>query len=316
MHWWQVQFHVSHEAADAVAGLLQDFPDIQGVQLEGIGQLHSPHPEYGEWFDELIFPTEDVAVSVYFPESYSPQEIRERTCGVIDKVSSAGLDVATAKERMRIESIDDTTWLNAWKEYYEPIALGDSLVIVPIWEKDELPPNFAGRKPIILEPGMAFGTGTHQTTQMCVETLADLGVAGMSVLDVGTGTGILAIAAARLGAAHVSAIDVDPVAVHAAKENVETNELLSLVAVREGDLLNGFVPEETYDVVIANILRDIVIHLIPQAAKRMATGGHFLCSGFIDTQAAAVENALARDGFVVLERRQKDDWMAILAVKS
>lgn len=316
MQWWHVQFHVSHEAADAVAGLLQDFSDIQGVQIEGIGHLQSPHPEYGEWFDEMIFPTPDVVVSVYFPASNAAEDIRSRVLDVLQRVSLAGLDVGNAKDKVRLEAVDDTTWLNAWEEYYEPIPLGENLVIVPIRDKAQVPAAQDGSQSILLEPGMAFGTGTHQTTQMCVEALAKLDVANKSVLDVGTGTGILAIAAAKLGAAHVTAIDIDPVAVRAAKDNVETNALLHQIEVREGNLLTGFVSEQTFEVVIANILRDIVIHFIPQAAKRMTTGSHFLCSGFIDTQSAAVESALRSGGFVVERRLQKDDWIALLAVKS
>lgn len=315
MHWWQVQFEVSHEAADAVAALLQDFPDIQGVQLEGIGQLQIPHPEYGEWFDEMIVPTSGVTVFVYFPETYLPQEIRVRVNDVIDRVAKANLDVKDAKDKLRIESVDDSTWLNAWREHYEPIPIGDELVIVPIWDEDKLTGDLARRKPIVLEPGMAFGTGTHQTTQLCTTALSELSLAGKEVMDVGTGTGVLAIAAARLGASHVTAIDIDPVAVRAAQENIERNGLLSLIDAREGNLLDGYAQDAKFDVVIANILRDIVILLIPQVAERMNPGGLLLCSGFIDTQAPAVETALANHGFRLEKRYQRDDWMALSAVK-
>lgn len=315
MHWWHAAFHVPNEAADAVAGLLQEFPDIQGVQLEGMGHLRAPHPEYGEWFDEKIVPTDDVEVSVYFPDDDHPERIRTRILAVLDHVSEAGLRVNGAAEGLHIVSVDDSTWMNAWKEYYEPIPVGSNLLIVPVWNKDDVPDGLADRKPIILEPGMAFGTGTHQTTQMCAEALVNQQVEGKSVLDVGTGTGILAIAAARLDAGQVRAIDIDPVAVRAAKENVEMNALAELVSVEEGNLLAGFASDETFDVIIANILRDIVILLLPQAALRQKPGGHFLCSGFIDTQAPAVEEALTANGYTTLRRYQKDDWMAIAAVK-
>ncbi|WAH43786.1 50S ribosomal protein L11 methyltransferase [Alicyclobacillus fastidiosus] len=316
MHWWQVQFNVTHEASDAVAGLLQEFPDIQGVQLEGIGNVHVPHPEYGEWFDEMIVPTEGVTVFVYFPETHEPGEIRSRVLAVVDKVSEAGLDVGHRAREIRVESVDDSSWLNAWKEHYHPIPVGDDLVIVPVWSQHDLPPELRSRKRIIVEPGMAFGTGTHQTTQLCTQALAQLDLGGKEVLDVGTGTGILAIAAARLGARRVTAIDIDPVAVDAARENVARNDLSDLISVQEGNLLAGYQQDAKFDVAVANILRDIVILLLPQVAQRLNAGGYLLTSGYIDTQAPAVEEALAQNGFEICERYQRDDWVATLAVKS
>lgn len=315
MHWWHVQFHVSHEASDAVAALLQDFPDIQGVQLEGIGVFETPHPEYGEWFDEMIVPTDTVLVSVYFPDSYRPEEIRTRVAQAIERVVDAGVHVGDGEIDIRIDSIDDSVWLNAWKEHYAPIPVGDKLVIVPVWNLGDLSPDLADRKPIILEPGMAFGTGTHQTTQMCTDALGDIVQPDTRVLDVGTGTGILAIAAARLDASHVMAIDIDPVAVRAARENVDLNHLGERISVAQGNLLSGFAEEQLFDVVTANILRDIVILLIPQVATRIRAGGYFLSSGYIDTQAPMVEQALAEYGFRVDKRYMRDDWVALLAVK-
>ncbi|EJY57045.1 50S ribosomal protein L11 methyltransferase [Alicyclobacillus hesperidum URH17-3-68] len=315
MHWWHVQFRVAHEASDAIAALLQEFPDVQGVQLEGIGEFEQPHPEYGEWFDEMIVPTPDVAVAVYFPDEYDPAELRDRIQGVIDRVAAAGVHVGDGPIDIRIDAIDDSVWLNAWKEHYAPIPVGDSLVIVPIWHVDQLTGDLALRERIVIEPGMAFGTGAHQTTQMCAAALAEIVTPEARVLDVGTGTGVLAIAAARLGAQRVTAIDIDPVAVRAARENVARNELADRIQVSEGNLLTGFAEGVQFDIAIANILRDIVILLVPQVASRMPAGGRFLTSGYIDTQAPAVEAALRKSGFTIEKRYQRDDWVALLAVK-
>lgn len=316
MRFWQVQCYVSHESSDAIAALLQDFPDIQGVQLEGIGELQVPHPEYGEWFDEMIVPTDRILVSVYFPESYEETSIRDRIQSVIRQVQQADVYVTDTDVDIVMELVDDSSWLNAWKEHAAPIPIGQDLVIVPTWSLADLPESLAARKPIIIEPGMAFGTGTHQTTQLCAQALAELPISQRTVLDVGTGTGVLAIAAGRLGASRVQAIDIDPIAVQAARENVERNQLSDLISVEVGNLLSGFAAESTFDVVIANILRDIVILLIPQVAVRMESGGHLLTSGFIDTQAPAVEASLQVHGFSVKRRYQQDDWMALLAVKN
>ncbi|WP_062306302.1 50S ribosomal protein L11 methyltransferase [Alicyclobacillus sendaiensis] len=315
MRWWHVRVRVTHEAADALSAVLQSYPDVQGVQMEGVSPGEVRPPRFGEWFDEQLTPTPDVEVSVYVPETHDRGEIEQRVRDAVRRVREAGLDPGPQASDVRVERVDESEWKDAWREQYHPIPIGRSLVIAPVWaDPADLEP-YRGRRVIAIEPGMAFGTGHHQTTQMCAEILADVVRPGMRVVDVGTGTGVLAIAAALAGAERVVAIDLDPVAVSAAIDNVQKNGLADRIDVRQGDLLNALRPDETFHLAVANILRDVVIALVPQVRPRLVDGGMLLTSGYIESQREQVEQALRHHGFSVVRRSHQDDWVSVLAVK-
>ncbi|NLC52928.1 MAG: 50S ribosomal protein L11 methyltransferase [Firmicutes bacterium] len=202
--------------------------------------------------------------------------------------------------------LHEEDWANTWKEYYQPERIGPFLII-PSWLSPPIP---AEAIPIRLDPGMAFGTGTHPTTQLCLELLPTVVRPGHLVYDIGTGSGILAIAAAKLGA-KVRAVDKDPVAVGVAAENCALNQVE--VPVLSGDLLANL--DEPADLIIANILAEVVIELIPQAVAGLKPGGALLASGIIDHKAAQVHSALASAGFKIINALQKEDWVAYLAVR-
>ncbi|AEJ44016.1 ribosomal protein L11 methyltransferase [Alicyclobacillus acidocaldarius subsp. acidocaldarius Tc-4-1] len=310
-----MRVRVAHEAADALSAVLESYPDVQGVQMEGISPAEVRPPRFGEWFDEQLTPTPDVEVSVYVPEAHDRGEVERRVCDAVRRVREAGLDPGPRASEVHVELVDESDWKDAWKEEYHPIPVGNSLVIAPVWaESADLEP-YRDRRVIAIEPGMAFGTGHHQTTQMCAEILAEVVRPGMRVVDVGTGTGVLAIAAALVGADRVVAIDLDPVAVSAARDNARKNRVEDRVDVREGDLLAALRPDEMFDLAVANILRDVVIALLPQVRPRLVSGGLLLTSGYIESQREQVEQALADHGFSVVRRAHKDDWVSVLAVK-
>lgn len=315
MRWWEISFVVPDEAAEAVSGILQDWPEVQGVALEGRVTEPPPHLEYGEWFDEKLLSRSDTTVTFYVPQSGQTDEatLRLRLHQVFTDISAAGLQIGQALQTVQIHLVDETDWENAWKEHFHPLPIGHRLVIVPKWEAETYQPGH--RLPIILDPGMAFGTGTHPTTQLCLEALETLQLEGQRVLDIGCGTAVLSIAAAKLGAVEVAAIDIDPVAVSAARLNVEDNHVSRTVSVEQGNLLSGHATGPQFDVAIANILRDVVILLAPQAASRLRPGGVFVTSGFVETQAEAVSNALADNGFHIIDRLQREDWVVLLALK-
>ncbi|HEY8393008.1 MAG TPA: 50S ribosomal protein L11 methyltransferase [Capillibacterium sp.] len=204
-----------------------------------------------------------------------------------------------------IREIAEADWANAWKAYYQPVQVGPFL-ITPSWLTPALP---AGTIEIRLDPGMAFGTGTHPTTQLCLALLPQVVKPGALVYDIGTGSGILAIAAAKLGA-EVVAVDRDPVAVAVAAENCARNGVK--IPVQTGDLLDKLTLPA--DLIIANILAEVVIALIPQAVAKLKPGGAFLASGIIDRKADQVRAALTAAGFSIRQSRQKEDWLAYLAV--
>jgi len=205
--------------------------------------------------------------------------------------------------------VQEEDWANAWKAYFKPTRVGERLMIIPSWESYELQPQDL---PLYLDPGMAFGTGTHPTTSLCLRKLEAVVQPGMRVLDVGTGSGILAIAAARLGAAPVVGIDIDPVAVRVAKENAERNGVT--IDVRAGTL--DQVETDECDLIIANIIASIIIDILPDVASRMKMGGKFLASGIIAEKKQAVADAMTATWLLPIEIREEGGWVAILATKA
>jgi len=205
--------------------------------------------------------------------------------------------------------VQEEDWANAWKAYFKPTRVGERLMIIPSWESYELQPQDL---PLYLDPGMAFGTGTHPTTSLCLRKLEAVVQPGMRVLDVGTGSGILAIAAARLGAAPVVGIDIDPVAVRVAKENAQRNGVT--IDVRAGTL--DQVETDECDLIIANIIASIIIDILPDVASRMKMGGKFLASGIIAEKKQAVADAMTATWLLPIEIREEGGWVAILATKA
>ena len=197
------------------------------------------------------------------------------------------------------------------------MPVGERLYIVPEWEREQPVP--AGRVPLYLNPGLTFGTGSHASTQLCLMGLEEYTLPGCAVLDLGCGSGILSIAALALGAGEAAAVDIDPKAVDVAYENAAMNGIgRDRYTVRAGNVLSdrGLVAglaQNTYALVLANIVADVIIPLSAQAGRFLAPGGVFLCSGIIDTRADEVQAALERNGLRVFQRREQNGWVALAA---
>ena len=204
---------------------------------------------------------------------------------------------------------EDKDWENCWKDDYSPIEVGERLVVVPSWL--EIPDN--GRTPLILDPGIAFGTGSHATTRMCLAALEPYAKPGARFLDLGCGSGILGIAALVLGAASSTGVDIDPKSPDAVMMNAALNSLSEpRITARSGDLLTDAGLRQSlgscYDVVLANIVSDVIITLSPYVRPFMKDRGVFICSGIIDGRQGEVEAALTAAGFVITEHRSEDEW--------
>lgn len=305
MQWIEVNVQVTHEAVEVVADILTA-AGTSGVAIED-PQLINNLRNSGTW--ELCdIPeqenTEIVTVSAYYADDEKLQ----------DRLKQIESELAAVEERIgsfrfgniRFRSLSEKDWANEWKQYFHVTHVGESLVIKPSWE--EYNPK-EGEHVIKIDPGMAFGTGTHHTTNMCMARLEKVLPANAEVFDVGTGSGILAIAAALLGAKSVKAVDIDAVAVRVARENIADNGLEDKIEVKEGDLLRG--TEGQADVIIANIIADIIIMLLKDIPGKLKDEGIFLASGIISDRRADVEAAAAEVGMKVDHVEEKGGWVVM-----
>ncbi|MBM6723928.1 50S ribosomal protein L11 methyltransferase [Pseudoflavonifractor phocaeensis] len=213
--------------------------------------------------------------------------------------------------------LGDNDWAHSWQKYYQPMAVGEKLYIVPEWMREDPVP--AGKTPLYLNPGLTFGTGSHASTQLCLMGLEEYTVPGKPVLDLGCGSGILSIAALSLGASHAAAVDIDPKAVDVAYENAAFNgigrdryRVLAGNVLDDGDLVADLAKEK-YALVLANIVADVIIPLSATAGAFMDEGAVFLCSGIIDTRADEVAAALEKNGLHVFKRREQKGWVSLAA---
>ena len=213
--------------------------------------------------------------------------------------------------------LTDNDWAYSWQKYYKPLEIGQRLYVVPQWMGEEPVP--VGRVPFYLNPGLTFGTGSHASTQLCLEGVEEHTVPGRDVLDLGCGSGILSIAALCLGARSAVAVDIDPKAVDVAYENAALNGIgRDRYTVRAGNVLSdralaAELAQKKYHLVLANIVADVIIPLAPQVPGLLEEDGVFLCSGIIDTRTREVENALKQAGLTVTKKREKTGWAALEA---
>lgn len=218
---------------------------------------------------------------------------------------------------MTMENLKDSDWENNWKQYYKPMEIGQRLLVIPEWEQENVrgQAKYAGKVPLILEPGLTFGTGSHATTRLCLTALEQAVHGGERVLDLGCGSGILSIAALTLGAASAAAVDIDDKCLTVAYENAALNGIgRDRYTVLVGDAVSDRALKAQlgsgYDIVVANIVADVIIALAPLVPSMLRPGGTFLCSGIIDDRAEEVRAALEAAGWTVLETQSADGWFA------
>lgn len=306
MNWAEISIKTTHEATELIAEIFHDL-GASGVVIED-PELLNTYLNSGTWdytdIPESLHP-EIVTVKAYLPADESLEDKLRSFEAAVDAL--AGHNVDKGLGAIACSEIQDEDWENNWKEYYHPEKIGEHIVIKPSWEEYTAAPD-----DIVLEldPGMAFGTGTHPTTSMCVRALEELIKPGMRVFDVGTGSGILAIAAAKLGAAEVAAVDFDPLAVRIAGENVAANGVASIVSTNESDLLKNTAGKA--DVIIANIVADIIIRLLGDVAGKLNPGGTLLASGIIADRIGDVTAAVLAHGLCIDKIMEEGGWAAMV----
>lgn len=311
MDWVEVKVHTTTAGADLVSEQLMQ-EGASGTMVEDRADVPDPDKPNGFW--EMIDPEliqrmpEDVVVHAWFEPDHRygdrMQALRDR----LAQWRSMELEMDLGSLAVETQDVKEEDWAEVWKRFYKPFRAGRSLVVKPTWEPYEAQ---AGDRIIEIDPGMAFGSGTHETTSMCLGFLEDYLTPGARVIDVGTGSGILAIGAALLGAREVLAIDIDPVAVKVAAENVAHNGLEGCITCVQGNLLDQ--RAERCDLCVANIIADVICGFAAPLKDHITPGGLFVCSGIIREREQDVLAALEQAGYALIEERKKGEWVAMIA---
>ena len=317
MHWLELHIDTVHEGIEDVTAFLSSL-GIDNVAIDDetdFREFLEDNRDYWDYVDESL----ETAmrgrsrVTFYLPEEESG----------FAKLAEVRIALQTFKEQrhdcgtllMTLDSVGSEDWENNWKQYYKPLEVGERLLVVPKWEQAEA----AGRVPVLLDPGVTFGTGSHATTRLCLQGVERYTRPGARVLDLGCGSGILSIAALKLGAREAAAVDIDPLCLRTARENADLNGIPEAqYHIYTGNILTDSALRETlgggYDLVLANIVADVILGIAPAVPSLLAPGGVFLCSGVIGPRAAEVRDGLTAHGFTIREENCDEDWYAFACV--
>lgn len=311
MKWSEISIHTTNEAVEPISNILHE-AGASGVVIEDPYELEKEREDqFGEIYqlNPDDYPEEGVIVKAYLPVNSFLGETVDEIKEAINGLISYNIDIG--QNTVTISEVNEEEWATAWKKYYHPVKISEKFTIVPTWE--EYTPVSSDELIIELDPGMAFGTGTHPTTVMSIQALERTVKKGDNIIDVGTGSGVLSIAAALLGASKVEALDLDEVAVNSARINIKLNKVHDKVTVRQNNLLNGI--EEPVDVVVANILAEVILRFTQDAARIVKPGGYFITAGIIMQKKLDVKEAIVEAGFEIIETIQMEDWVSFIAKK-
>ncbi|HCX65700.1 MAG TPA: 50S ribosomal protein L11 methyltransferase [Eubacteriaceae bacterium] len=312
MKWMEVQMKTTPEAEEAVSNIFYE-EGAQGVVIESPDELlilKRNNPLSWDFYDENLVEMDPntVIIKAYLDETSPVNAIVERIVNRAKDLPSCGLDPGTCE--LTLTEVNQDDWSNAWKKYYKPVRVGEKFIIKPTWE------TYSKKNEdlvIEMDPGMAFGSGLHETTKLCMTNLEKYVSKDDVLIDIGCGSGILSLAAGKLSCKKVIAVDLDAMAVKVAKENVHQNELDEVIEVREGDLMD--VIEEEADVIVANILAEVIMDLTKQVKPYLKKGGIFISSGIITEKLDDLLAHIEKEGFDILEVEHMNDWVSIVSKK-
>ncbi|MBQ2825275.1 MAG: 50S ribosomal protein L11 methyltransferase [Clostridia bacterium] len=303
MQWTELTVKVKSEDTDRASDIVS-FAAEGGIYVEDYSSLEDDVLEivpHGMIDEELLNKDRDsVLIHIYIKPEVNPVEVR----AFLDE----RLDTAGISHEIDLVLKEEDEWLNNWRQYYQPIEVGENLLIQPVF-RDEV--KDTDRTVIKIEPGLAFGTGNHESTRLCLEAVEKYTEKGMRVLDVGCGSGILGIASVLLGANEAFGADIDETAVRIANENAELNEVAGKFTAKCGDLTQH--AEGKYNLVLANIVADVIISLTDNIKTYMAEDATFVMSGIIDTRESDVLAALDKNDFDIIERKPENGWVCLVA---
>ena len=313
MDWLELHIDTTHTGLEPVETMLSAL-GIDGVVIDDETEFHDfleSNRQYWDYVDENLEASMHgkSRVTFYLPADETGFAQMGEVRLALEDLKARRSDCGTLL--LSLENLRDEDWENNWKQYYKPMEIGQRLLVIPQWE--QVDPG--QRVPLILDPGLTFGTGSHATTRLCLTALEKTVAQGDRVLDLGCGSGILSIAALRLGASQALAVDIDDKCLDVAYENAALNGIgKDRYTVRVGDVLSdGSLRRElegSYDIVVANIVADVIIALAPLVPSMLRPGGTLLCSGIIDDRAEEVRAALEAAGWTVLETQSADGWFA------
>ncbi|WP_152656297.1 50S ribosomal protein L11 methyltransferase [Oceanobacillus sp. CFH 90083] len=311
MKWSEITILTANEAVEPISNILhetgasglviEDPLDIERFEGEGFGEVVELDPEN--------YPDEGVRIKAYLPMNSFLGETVDEIKQAINQLLLYDIDLG--KNQVTISEVHEEEWASAWKKYYKPVKISNRITITPTWE--DYQPVSTDELIIELDPGMAFGTGTHPTTVLSIQGLEAYVKPGDKVIDVGCGSGVLSIASVKLGAESVQAFDLDEVAVQSTKLNVKLNHLQDQVAVKQNNLLDGV--ESQADVIVSNILAEIIVRFVEDAYHNLRPGGYFITSGIIQKKKQLVRERLVEAGFHIISVSEMEDWVSIVAKK-
>ena len=306
-NWQELTIHVHRDAEEAVSNLMIE-TGSQGVAISDSADYLGQEDRFGELYPE-VEQSEMIAITAYYPDTLDIEEVKATLAARLVDLTDFGLE--TGQVSLESQELAEEDWADNWKKYYEPARITHDLTIVPSWTDYEATP---GEKIIKLDPGMAFGTGTHPTTKMSLFALEQVLRGGETVIDVGTGSGVLSIASSLLGAKAIYAYDLDDVAVRVAQENIALNPGMDNIQVAAGDLLRGVDLEA--DVIVANILADVLIHLTEDAYRLVKDQGYLILSGIISEKWDMVRASAEAAGFFLETHLIQGEWNACVFKKT
>jgi ribosomal protein L11 methyltransferase len=313
MDWKKVTISTTTAGCEMVSAVLME-AGAAGTAVEDRADVEAQQRLSRDWdyIDEKLLASmpAEARVTAWYPMDGRLADtlafIRQRLSNI--RIIELGFDAGSLS--LEADNVRDEDWENNWKQYYKPFTVGEKLLVKPLWEHADA----QGRVVLEMEPGMAFGTGTHETTLMCLEMIEKYVLPGIFVWDIGCGTGILAVAAVLLGAEKAIAVDRDPVAVSAARNNIALNRMQGKVEAREGDLMKGL--EGAPDLIVSNIVAEVIIPMAPDAYTNLKLGGLFICSGIILSREGMVREALFSAGFKIMDTNRMGEWVALVGKKA